>query len=182
MKRTLLIPLLMLFAALLPAGCQRQRSMAKGLPSALQAAAEQVGQRIAADQPAGRVLFLHAERSTPLADAMRDGLKKGLGGKLTLEEMGPAQMPANLPLLSGADILTQALQQHREIAAVVSAIGVTDDSAARLPADMPPLYILNWQNPGLYKLVLRHPRCRGGMFYERSAAGPSFHDVRSGAP
>lgn len=178
MKLPRLSSLLLLLSILLPAGCQRERTMVEGLPAALKDAAGQVGQRVAAEVPAGRVLFLHAELSEPLADAMRDGLKKGLGGKLQLDEMGPAQMPANLPLMSGADILNEAIKQHPDADAVVSAIGIVDDSAARVPANGPALFILNWRNPDLHKMILRHPRCRGGMFCERTASGPEFKEVR----
>ena len=130
--------------------------------------------------PAGHILFLHAEYSAPLAAAMRDGLKKGLGGKLQLDEMGPDQLPGNLALISGPAILDAAIKQHGDAAAIVSAIGIPGDSAAQVPATIPPLYILNWQNQTLYEAILQHPRCRGGMFFVRTATGPSFQEVWPG--
>jgi hypothetical protein len=168
-------------ACVLSAGCARQPTVVPGLPDALREAAEAVGRRVAADLPEGRVLFLHAELSKPLAAAMREGLRKGLGSRLSLEEMGPEQLPGDLPLLPAADVLAEALKQHGETAAIVSALAISDASAGRVPADIPPLYILNWQNPSLYREFLRHPRCRGGMFYSRGETGPVFTEVRGGA-
>jgi hypothetical protein len=168
-------------ACLLPCGCRRHQTITAGLPSALEQASEKTGQRVASDISGGSVLFLHAEMSEPLASAMRKGLKRGLGGKLEIEEMGPEQLPNNFPMMTGDAVLAEALKRHSNAAAVISAIGITDTSAGRVPANIPPLYILNWQSPSFYQAILRHPRCRGGMFYTNAPSGPSYQFLPGGS-
>lgn len=165
-------------AVSLLAGCGRPKTIVTGLTGALEQAAEKTGARIAGDFPGGgRVLFLHAELSVPLADAMRKGLRSGLGEHLQLDEMGPGQLPPNFPMLPGSETLNFAIKRYSNDVAVVTALGITDDNASRVPADIPPLYILNWQNPDWYRAILRHPKCRGGEFYSLGASGPVFQEV-----
>ncbi|MFO1531846.1 MAG: hypothetical protein U1F77_19440 [Kiritimatiellia bacterium] len=166
--------------ALAPTGCKRGSPIREGLRDDLKAAAETLGKRIAREIPSGPVLFMNAELSEPLASAMREGLERGLGGKRQLVVLGMADMPPNFPMMTGAAALDEILRTHPGMAAVVTAIGITDAGAAGVPETIPPLYILNWQNPGLYQQILKHPRCRGGLFYSPGTPASTFVEVNGG--
>ena len=146
----------------------------------MKSAAETLGKRISREIPSGPVLFMNAELSEPLASSMRRGLERGLGGKRQLVVLGMADMPANFPLMPAAGVLDEVLRTHPGMAAVVTTIGITDSGAASVPDTIPPLYILNWQNPDLYQKILKHPRCRGGMFYSPGTPASTFVEVSGG--
>ncbi|MFO1520587.1 MAG: hypothetical protein U1G05_00795 [Kiritimatiellia bacterium] len=180
MKMSAPLSALAVLLALAPAGCKRGSPIRAGLQVDLTSAAETLGKRISREIPSGPVLFMNAELSEPLAGAMREGLERGLGGKRQLVVLGMADLPPNFPMMTGAAALDEILRTHPGMAAVVTAIGISDGGAASVPETIPPLYILNWQNPALYQKILKHPRCRGGMFYSPGTPATTFVEVNGG--
>ena len=168
---------LALATLLLAAACGRPRTQAPDYARRLHDAAAELGRRIAAEAPAGPVLLMHAELSTPLAAAMREGLRAGLAGARPLAEAGPAELPPDLAVRSGDELFAAALQHHADAATVVCALWLTPDAVQRLPAAGPPLYLLSVPDHATFRPLLEHPRCRGGVLVTRDASGPAFRAV-----
>lgn len=93
----------------------------------------------------GQVILLHLSMTPGVAEQWKSGLRKGLGGKYDVVELGPEQVPAEYKgAMGGYPALRYALNTYPDAAAIVTALPVGAYERPRFSESHPPLFALAW--------------------------------------